>query len=185
MTLSSDSIATNRQRAAGILTGMGAAVIRTATREDLEAIGRLGAALLRAHSEFDAERFMAAGPDAEEGYAWFLGTQLNRPDSLVLVGEVDGAVVGYLYAAIEPRNWKELRDEAGFIHDVLVHEASRGAGLAQSLIEEAAAWCQARGVPRVILWTAARNARAQQLFERLGFRNTMIEMTRELPPPTS
>lgn len=160
---------------------MAAAVIRKATRGDLEAIGRLGAALLRAHSEFDAERFMAAGPDAEDGYAWFLGTQLDQDASLVLVADVDGVVVGYLYAAIEPRNWKELRDEAGFIHDVLVQEGSRGAGLAQRLIEEAASWCRARGVPRVLLWTAARNTRAQQLFERLGFRGTMIEMTRELP----
>jgi RimJ/RimL family protein N-acetyltransferase len=31
-----------------------------------------------------------------------------------------------------------------------------------------------------MLWTAAPNAGAQRLFERLGFRQTMIEMTRDL-----
>jgi RimJ/RimL family protein N-acetyltransferase len=31
-----------------------------------------------------------------------------------------------------------------------------------------------------MLWTAERNAGAQRLFERLGFRRTMIEMTREV-----
>jgi len=30
------------------------------------------------------------------------------------------------------------------------------------------------------LWTAEQNSAAQRLFSRLGFRRTMIEMTREL-----
>jgi ribosomal protein S18 acetylase RimI-like enzyme len=38
---------------------------------------------------------------------------------------------------------------------------------------------KARGAPRVVLSTAERNA-AQHLFDRAGFRRTMIEMTREL-----
>jgi hypothetical protein len=31
-----------------------------------------------------------------------------------------------------------------------------------------------------MLWTAEQNADAQRLFVKLGFRRTMIEMTREL-----
>jgi hypothetical protein len=31
-----------------------------------------------------------------------------------------------------------------------------------------------------VLWTATPNEAARQLFERLGFRETMKEMTREL-----
>jgi RimJ/RimL family protein N-acetyltransferase len=31
-----------------------------------------------------------------------------------------------------------------------------------------------------MLWTAEPNAGAQRLFERLGFRRTMVEMTKEL-----
>jgi hypothetical protein len=31
-----------------------------------------------------------------------------------------------------------------------------------------------------MLWTAEKNDSAQRLFARLGFRRTMIEMTREL-----
>lgn len=157
-----------------------AAVIRRAVAGDLEAVGRLGATLLRAHYDFDPQRFMQGGADAEAGYAWFLGTQLERPDSLVLVADDGDAVIGYLYAGLEPRNWKELRDEAGFVHDILVHEDSRGAGIARLLIDAALARFRERGVPRAILWTAAKNTHAHRLFERLGFRNTMIEMTHEL-----
>jgi hypothetical protein len=34
--------------------------------------------------------------------------------------------------------------------------------------------------PRVVLWTAERNQAAQRLFASAGFRQTMLEMTREL-----
>jgi RimJ/RimL family protein N-acetyltransferase len=36
------------------------------------------------------------------------------------------------------------------------------------------------GAPRVVLMSAAPNVAAQRLFARLGFRPTMVEMTREL-----
>ena len=41
-------------------------------------------------------------------------------------------------------------------------------------------WLRAQGAPRVVLWSAEQNATAQRLFTRLGFRRTMVEMTKEL-----
>jgi ribosomal protein S18 acetylase RimI-like enzyme len=158
-------------------------LVRRATRADLPALGRLGAALLRAHYEFDRDRFMAPGDDPEGGYAWFLGTQLAKRDAAVLVAQRGAAVAGYVYAAIEARSWKELRDEAGFIHDVVVDPAARRAGVATALLEAAFAWLRARRTPRVVLGTAYANQPAQRLFTKLGFRPTMIEMTKELDDP--
>jgi ribosomal protein S18 acetylase RimI-like enzyme len=153
--------------------------IRRAGEQDLEAVGRLGARLLRDHHAFDPLRFMAPRGNTEEGYAWFLGTQLQRDDAVVFVAERDGQVVGYVYAGIEPQSWKELREEAGFIHDVYVDSDARRCGVATALLEAAAAWLAGRGMPRIVLWTAAPNDAARRLFERLGFRHTMSEMTRE------
>jgi len=154
--------------------------IRRASRADLPALGRLGAHLLRTHYAFDPQRFMAPGDDPEAGYAWFLGTQLHEDDVIVLVAECDGAVVGYVYAGLEGQSWKELREAAGFIHDVVVDEGGRRRGVASALIEAAADWLGSRGAPRVMLWTAESNVAAQRLFAKLGFRRTMVEMTREL-----
>jgi ribosomal protein S18 acetylase RimI-like enzyme len=155
--------------------------VRPAREDDMPAVGRLGAFLLREHHAFDPRRFMAPGPDPEGGYAWFLGTQLAEPDALVLVAESDGgAVAGYLYATVEPRSWRDLRDEAGFVHDVVVDEAFRGRGIATALVEAAASWFTSRKLPRLVLWTATHNPAAQRLFARLGFRQTMVEMTRDL-----
>ena len=154
--------------------------IRTAAAADLPALGRLGALLMRAHYEFDPQRFMDPGTDPAEGYAWFLGRQLKDNDVVIYVAEQEGDVIGYVYAGLEPISWKELRDECGFIHDVVVDDRGRRTGTATALIEKAIEWLHERGVPRVMLWTAEKNAGAQQLFAKLGFRRTMIEMTREL-----
>jgi ribosomal protein S18 acetylase RimI-like enzyme len=156
------------------------AIIRRAAKKDLPSLGKLGALLLRTHYAFDERRFMPPGDDPEGGYAWFLGTQLEEPDAVVFVAEHRGAVIGYVYAGIEPQSWKELRDEAGFIHDVVIDERGRGMGLATRLMQAATEWLASRGMPRVVLWTAEQNRDAQRLFERLGFRRTTVELTREL-----
>ncbi len=154
--------------------------IRRATKADLPALGRLGALLLRAHYQFDPLRFMAPGSDPEEGYAWFLGTQLREDDVVVFVAERQASIVGYVYAGLEPQSWKELREACGFIHDVVVDESGRRSGVATALMDAAINWLRDRGAPRVVLWTAQPNEGAQRLFESLGFRRTMVEMTREL-----
>ncbi len=154
--------------------------VRKGERRDLESLGRLGAMLMRAHHAFDPKRFLEAGPGAQSGYASFLGRVLESDDDCVFVAERDRAVIGYVYAALEPLSWKELRGPAGFIHDVAVAEEARRSGVATMLIKAATEWLRDHGAPRVILWTAASNDQAQSLFHRLGFRDTMIEMTMEL-----
>jgi ribosomal protein S18 acetylase RimI-like enzyme len=157
-------------------------VIRRATRDDLPSLGRLGALLMRTHYAFDSQRFLPPGDDPEAGYAWFLDTQLGEPDVVVLVAERGDGVVGYVYAGLEPLSWKELRGPAGFIHDIVIDESARTAGIARQLLAAATDWLREQGAPRVMLWTATGNAGAQRLFDSAGFRRTMIEMTLELSP---
>ena len=155
-------------------------IVRRATDADAPALGRLGGMLLRLHHTFDPQRFIAPGSDPEGGYQWFLRTQLREDDAAVLVAEKDGAVVGYVFAALEPMSWKELREACGFIHDIAVDDVGRRSGVATALMGAAIEWLRSRGAPRVVLGTAERNPAAQRLFEKLGFRRTMIEMTKEL-----
>jgi hypothetical protein len=67
-------------------------IIRLAERRDLTAVGKLGALLVRAHHAFDRERFMMPGGDLEQGYAWFLGTQLDEADQVVYVAARAGEI---------------------------------------------------------------------------------------------
>ena len=155
-------------------------VIRRAESRDLEPLGRLGAMLMQTHYAFDSLRFLAPHPGVEHGYAAFLGSRIDSPDDVILVAEKDGHVAGYLFAALEPMSWKELRGPAGFIHDIAVEESDRRTGLATMLMNAGMEWLRDHGAPRVVLGTAAPNKAAQALFHRLGFRDTMIEMTKEL-----
>jgi ribosomal protein S18 acetylase RimI-like enzyme len=157
-----------------------AITIRRATRDDIPALGRLGALLVRTHHDFDAKRFMAPSPQTEKGYGSFLGSQLKGADVAVFVADDDGEVVGYAYAGIEGTDYMSLRGPAGVLHDIVVDPARRRHGVGRLLLRETLAFLRARGAPRVVLSTAAKNDAARRLFESAGFRPTMTEMTAEL-----
>jgi ribosomal protein S18 acetylase RimI-like enzyme len=154
--------------------------LRSATPADLPALGRLGALLVREHYDFDPKRFIPATSETEAGYAWFLGTQLEKPDVAVLVAEENGEVIGYSYSGLEGRDYMALRGPAGALYDVVVDPNRRRNGAGRMLVQAALAFLKDRGAPRVVLSTATKNAGAQRLFESVGFRSTMIEMTAEL-----
>lgn len=158
--------------------------IRPARESDREALGRYGAALMRQHHTFDPERFITvAKPEA--GYGHFLESQLNEKDSFVRVAEVDGKVVAYIFAGLEPTSWKDLRAACGYIHDVFVDESARGHRIGELLVQAALEWFAEKKVPRTVLSSAAKNESAQRFFARMGFRPTMVEMTRETSSGTT
>lgn len=155
-------------------------VIRRSSVRDLAEMGELGATLMRTHYDLDPLRFLEPGADDSGGYSSFLASQLDESGAAVFVAERQRRIVGYVYAAIEPLSWKDLRGECGFVHDLLVSDAARGGGIGEALLDTAIEWLREQGMPRVVLGTAAQNDRARRLFERRGFRPTMIEMTLEL-----
>jgi len=154
--------------------------IRPATPTDATAIGKLGALLVRTHHDFDPKRFIAATPQTAQGYGSFLGSQLDEPNIIILVADRDGGVVGYTYAGVEGTDYMSLRGPAGVVYDIVVDPAHRRQGIGRMLLDATLKALKARGSPRVVLSTAERNVAAQHLFDRAGFRRTMIEMTREL-----
>jgi GNAT superfamily N-acetyltransferase len=154
--------------------------IRPALESDETALGRYGGALMRLHHDLDPQRFITID-HPEKGYGRFLVSQLDEPDSVVLVAERDGEVLGYAFASLVGMSWMELRGPCGFVHDVYVDEGARRGGVASRLVHATIEWLRTHGAPRVVLQSAAKNPGAQRLFESLGFRHTMIEMTLELP----
>ncbi len=154
-------------------------IIRPAERRDLPAIGRLATLLVALHHDLDPLRFIAPVPETPQGYAHYLGSQLRRKDSVLLVAEDAGAVIGYAWARMEGMDWMTLRGPAGVLNDLVVDAAARGRGIGRMLLEASLVELKARGAPRVVLSTAARNEAAQRLFAAAGFRATMLEMTRE------
>jgi ribosomal protein S18 acetylase RimI-like enzyme len=146
----------------------------------MSAIGRLGALLVREHHDFDPLRFIPATPRTQDQYGWYLGTQLEEPNIVILVAERDGKVVGYTYSGVEGTDYMSLRGPAGVMYDIVVDPDYRQKGIGRMLVDATLAALKSKGAPRVVLSTAEQNGAAQRLFDRAGFRRTMIEMTREL-----
>jgi GNAT superfamily N-acetyltransferase len=147
------------------------------TANDWTRVGELAESLVHAHCAFDAFRFLDPGSLPASLYTSRVQAEIARGHATLLVAESDGEIVGYVFAGIEPESWKELRHEAGFVHDLVVSEHHRVGGIGSALLASALEWFEARGIQRIMLWTAQENAGAQRLFGRVGFRPTMIEMT--------
>jgi ribosomal protein S18 acetylase RimI-like enzyme len=169
--------------------------VRAMTAADLPAAGRLAGKLVRMHHELDPLRFLDL-PNPEPGYARYFAGELKSDRVVLLVAERTSsgperavptepgdAIVGYAYGRLESRSYNDLLDACGKLHDVLVDESARGHGLGEQLVTEVLRRLTAQGAPRVVLSTAVQNEAAQHLFKKLGFRTTMLEMTREADPP--
>jgi len=154
---------------------------RDARHEDLQAVGQLAGQLVRMHHGFDPARWMLLD-GVEAGYARYFASQLGARGTIILVAEdeANGEIVGYAYAGLEERNWAELRDACGRLHDVFVVESARRQGLARSMLQE----CQGRlaelGATLVVTTTAWQNQTSQALIRSLGFRPAVIEMVKDL-----
>ncbi len=153
-------------------------VIRPMKKADLATVGPLAAQLVRLHHRWDAQRFFEPD-DPSAGYQWWFGSQLGKKETLLLVAEHGGELCGYLYAAEQERDWNMLLDACGAVHDIFVAETHRRHGIARALMEAALAHFDERGVKQVVLSTSTHNAAGRALFEKLGFRATMLEMTKD------
>jgi ribosomal protein S18 acetylase RimI-like enzyme len=167
--------------------------VRVAKPADIPGVARLAAELVRYHHALDPSRFLLVEPIVQ-GYTRFLGSEMKNPNVVILAAvratpaTGGGAaeertatedIVGYAYGRLEPRDWNMLLEAHGALHDVLVAKEARTEGLGEALVKEMCDRLEALGAPRVVLHTAVQNEGAQALFEKVGFRRTMIEMTRD------
>jgi GNAT superfamily N-acetyltransferase len=150
-------------------------VVRRARKDDARTIADFALRLFAQHRAYDAKRF-ARLSDAQ-GAEWFYGSQAEAKDGAVLVGELDGRVVGFAYLTYEERNYIDLLENAVRLHDIYVEEEGRGAGIGKDLLNAVIDTAKEFGADKLVLSVAARNEYAREFFKRNGLRETMVEMT--------
>jgi len=139
------------------------------------------------HEEYWALRWQRR-PGLNEGYLGWLSRRLNEPRMLIqvakdpalpgprnLFGE-GGAVVGMILATIEKEIPIYTYSEYAFVQDMAVRESHRRRGIAQRLIQDAAAWAKSHDLNQLRLMVADKNPAARAVFEKAGFRATYQEM---------
>jgi ribosomal protein S18 acetylase RimI-like enzyme len=131
--------------------------IRRAGPQDLDALALL----------FDAYRgFYGQPSDVPRARDW-LRTRMRVGESVVLVAEREGAVVGctQLYPMFSSvrlaRTW--------ILNDLFVAEAARRGGVARALLDAAVAFARAEGAAGISLETTRGNAAARALYRAAGW----------------
>ncbi len=103
-----------------------------------------------------------------------ISRMLTSSDAQFLVAETETlSCVGYALIRYRYSMWLD-RAEA-FLEDLFVVSAARRSGVGRALAERAIADAEAKGCAEVNLDTNETNSAAIQLYERLGFTNSMGE----------
>jgi len=102
---------------------------------------------------------------------------LHDPDHLVLVGELDGAVVGYAIARLEI-----LRDGGllTVLDDIYVEAGARSVGIGELLMDEVVAWATSRGSFGIDSIALPGNRATKNFFESFGLVARAIVVHRDL-----
>jgi len=104
-----------------------------------------------------------------------------RPDgtSLMVVGTLDGVVVGYGAVRSE-----RLRDGGllGVVDDLYVEPDARGVGVGEAMMDRIIAWCEERGCLGVDALALPGNRGTKNFFERFGLTARAIVVHRALGP---
>src|SRR5215475_10484670 len=150
-------------------------MIRPAVMSDVPALCQLAELLARQHADYDPARYRLPKSVAD-AYVELLTKELAQEDTVVLVAEMSGVLIGYVYGCVEPPSLVALTGRAGWIHDLYVAADGRGRGTGRHLLDAAIQALGDLGVADVLLGVAAQNATAAALFRRRGFRPTLQEM---------
>ena len=147
---------------------MTAPTIRRAGLDDVDALAPL----------FDAYRRFYEQPGDVALASAFLHSRLERAESVVFIAEAEGAAVGFcqLYPT-----WCSVAAAPIFVlYDLFVDEVERRGGAGRQLMLAAQAFGRDAGAVRLDLTTARTNARAQALYESLGWKRDDVFLSYNL-----
>ena len=156
---------------------------RLATQADLPRLAELVRALTAELAPTRGGAVWKARDARAEPITENLGSLLGRPDHRVLVGTIDGLVMGYGVARLEP-----LPDGStlGIIDDIFVEEGARGIGIGEGMINDLIAWCEDAGCIGIDAMALPGHRQTKNFFEDSGFSARQLIMHRRLvedPPP--
>ena len=144
--------------------------IRPATEDEIEEL----LPLMRAYCDF-----YESSP-TDEGVTTMARTLITEPSQgTVFIAQLDGRAIGF---ATLDWKWSMLKGaRIGYLEDLFVDPAARGAGTADALIQACADRCRELGMPALEWLTAPDNHRAQKVYNRTGAESdTYVEYDLEL-----
>jgi GNAT superfamily N-acetyltransferase len=139
---------------------------RLATEDDLPRLAELARLAIVELTPMKGGDVWAAREARGEPLDENLKASLADPDTRVLCGTIDEAVIGYAVARIEP-----LRDggRLGVLDDIYVEPEARGVGVGESMVNDVIAWCRDAGCIGIDSFALPGDRLTKNFFETFGF----------------
>jgi GNAT superfamily N-acetyltransferase len=120
--------------------------------------------------------------DAADYFFGYATGLLSRKDTLTLVADDGGKVVGYLIAQKQRRPPIYHHTQVAYLSDSFVGEAHRGQGILRQFMDEMKKWCKAEGITAVDVQIFEGNKEAQEVYRHLGFVPYRVVLRDEIVP---
>ncbi len=141
--------------------------VREARREDADQLAAYLVRFYRVNEEFDP--LYALRPDAENRARKLVERYLEDPNSVLLVAEASGRVVGIARGELRDNPLLEA-SPLGVIVELYVHPSYRRRGVGRMLVEELARRLKERGARALAAEFPYLNEIAVSFYRKLGFR---------------
>jgi ribosomal protein S18 acetylase RimI-like enzyme len=148
---------------------------------------------IRPYAEQDRAAVMALAPRLSEGVApwrdshavlravteWIAGSleDAGSADRAVFVADLGGHVVGAVTVATRQHFTGEVD---AYVGELIVASRDSRQGVGTALMAAAEDWGRARGLARLSLETGAANLVARHFYEKLGYENEDVRLSRRL-----
>lgn len=154
--------------------------IREAQPEDRPALVRLMGDLHDFEAALEENR---TGREAADGHLAWVEGQVAALGGVILVGERQGAVQGFICYTFEedPGTFvKPAYRRHALIWDIAVAEEARGRGLGRALLAAAEEAARKAGISEIRLYVLEANERARRIYAEAGFKGYELFLAKRL-----
>src|ERR1041385_4450908 len=156
------------------------ATIRKLAEDDIDGICELWKEFARLREGLTRSRIL--NDDAADYFFGYATGLISRTDTLTLVADDGGKVIGYLIAQKQRRPPIYHHTQVAYLSDSFVAESHRGQGILPRFLEELRTWCKQEGITAVDVQIFEGNKDAQQVYQHLGFTPYRVVLREEIVP---
>lgn len=156
------------------------ATIRKLHEDDIDGICALWKEFAQLREGLTKSRIL--NDDAEDYFFGYATGLLARKDTLTLVADDAGKVVGYLIAQKQRRPPIYHHTQVAYLSDSFVAVTHRRQGLLRSFMAQLDTWCKAEGITAIDVQIFDGNKDAQAIYRKLGFHDYRVLMRHEVVP---
>ena len=154
--------------------------IRKLQEDDIDGICELWKEFARLREGLTKSKIL--NDDAADYFFGYATGLLSRKDTLTLVADDGGKIVGYMIAQKQRRPPIYHHTQVAYLSDSFVAESHRGKGVLRAFMGELHKWCKGEGVTAIDVQIFEGNKDAQAIYRKLGFHDYRVLLRQEVVP---